>query len=83
MPRESTAHAVGSGSAARTVAAPAPGSVSTSYDGSATLVEVDDLRFAIARRISPGASDAPSRQTVAATWAGQGIPFALAFVWDR
>lgn len=91
VPRESTAHAVGSGSNDRTFAAPAPGSVSTQYDGSATLVEAGDLRCAVVRRISSHVADAlagytddvPTSQTVTATWVGQDEPVRLAVVWER
>jgi hypothetical protein len=93
VPRESTAHAVGSGggSGSRTVAAPAPGSVSSDYDGRATVVVAGELRYAIARRITPEpvdvlagyGDDASGRQTVSATWADRGAPFVLAAVWER
>ena len=96
VPRESTAHAVGTGSVARTIAFPAPGTVSTSFDGRVTLIEAGDLRLAIARRISAQAldvlrgyepegseADGSDSASITATWDGQDQPFRLATVWQR
>jgi hypothetical protein len=90
VPRESTAHARGSGSANFTFAAHELGTVSTSFDGYATLVETDELYFAIARRISDEAEEvlveygdgSGYRHELVATWVEQPVPFPLAIVWE-
>jgi hypothetical protein len=90
-PRDSTAHAVGSGSVAREIAVPSPASVVSSFDGRATVVETGDLKLAIARRISEQTTDAlegyepegSDAASISATWEGQHTPFRLAVVWQR
>jgi hypothetical protein len=90
VPRESTAHARGSGSSTFEVDAHKLGTVSTSFDGYATVVTTDDLYFAIARRISDEADEefdgygyeSGYRHTLSATWAGRPVPLLLAVVWE-
>jgi hypothetical protein len=90
VPRESTAHARGSGSGTFEVDAHRLGTVSASFDGYATVVTTDDLHFAIARRISDEANGefdgygygSGYRHTLSATWAGQPVPLLLAVVWE-
>jgi hypothetical protein len=91
IPKRSTAHAVGTGEVDRTVAVPSIESVSTSFDGRATVVEAGDLRLAIARRISEQTVDAlrgyapedADSASITATWDGQDRPFRLATVWEQ
>ncbi|PRY67195.1 hypothetical protein B0I08_10790 [Glaciihabitans tibetensis] len=91
VPKASTAHAVGTGAVVRTFAVPSPGSVSTSFDGRATVVEAGDLRLAIVRRISEQTTEAlrgyrpegAEAHSIIATWDGQDRPFRLAEVWER
>jgi hypothetical protein len=77
-PREPSVRVTGSGSASH--AESSVGDMTVSSEGSASVLESDDLRIVVLRRLVPDAPDGGRDSTLTGTWTGVEAPVLLAYV---